>query len=369
MPVNDDQPLLIDTQSGLNTLCDKLASATQLYCDTEFVRTQTYWPTLCLVQIAGNGTSGCVDVLADIDTDDFRALVNNRPEPLILHAAKQDLEAWFATWGNLPGSVFDIQVGAGLLGFQPQIGYANLVNEITGVMLNKDQTRTDWSRRPLTQAQIQYATDDVTYLPALYEEITERLKEKDRLDWAIADSAALVDQNLYDTKPEEAWQRLTGIPYLPLPIQARARALACWRESRSKSANRPRQWILSDKALMELAHINPQHEKELDQIGDMPPSVKRKQGKHLLEIIEQSNADLTAGNLELQQKPVPAPPDKAQVRQLSAIVKATGEELGIAPELLATRKDIARILHGKVDGRPLQGWRKAIIGDKLVAAC
>jgi len=367
MPVKDSQPRLIETQEDLDALCAALAAGNQIGCDTEFMRTQTYWPQLCLVQIATETTTGCIDVLAAIDTTGFRRIMLAHPEPLILHAAKQDLEAWFATWQELPTAVFDIQIAAGLLGFQPQIGYGNFVRELLDVTLDKDQTRTDWSRRPLTDSQLRYATDDVAYLHDVHDIVCSRLKECGRYDWASADSAALVNRSLYDAPPEDAWQRLSGIPYLPVDVQGRARALTAWRETRAKQANRPRQWILADKALMQIAHADPDHVDQLRDIDELPPAVIRKQGPNIVQTLQQTNHDVAKGLLDLTQKPLPVPPDKKHVQQLSGIVRDTANELGIAPELLATRRDITGILAGHEDARPLSGWRRAVIGDKLLA--
>ncbi len=369
MPVNDSQPWLIDTQKDLDALCTALTAAGHIGCDTEFVRTQTYWPGLCLVQVATEAKAGCVDVLAPIDTKEFRRIMLAHQEPVILHAAKQDLEAWFAMWQELPSAVFDIQIAAGLLGFQPQIGYGNLVKDLLDISLDKDQTRTDWSRRPLTDAQIQYATDDVVYLHDIHDIVRTRLKECGRYEWALADSAALVNVSLYDSPPEDAWQRLSSVPYLPVEVQARARSLATWRETRAKQADRPRQWILADKALLQIAHTNPGQTDELRDIAELPPAVLRKQGQNIVRTIQSTNDDLAAGRLDLTQQPVPVPPDKKQVQQLSSIVRDTAGKLGIAPEILATRRDIIGILSNRDDVRVLQGWRRAIIGDKLLAAC
>ena len=369
MPVNDDQPRLIDTQKDLDDLCATISTARHIGCDTEFVRTQTYWPQLCLVQIATETESACIDVLAAIDTSEFRRLMLAHPEPLVLHAVKQDLEAWFATWQELPTAVFDIQIAAGLLGFQPQIGYGNLVRELLDITLDKDQTRTDWSRRPLTSAQIHYAADDVKYLQQMHDIMRTRLGECGRYDWAVADSADLVEPSLYDTPPQDAWQRLSGIPYLPVAVQARARALAVWREARAKRANRPRQWILADKALMQIAHSDPQRNGDLLEIAELPSGLVRKQGGNILRTVQQANDDLANGLEDLTQKPVPVPPDKKKIQKLSAIVRETAQELNIAPELLATRRDIMGIVNGHEDSRALKGWRKEVIGDRLLAGC
>ncbi len=368
MPVNDGQPRLINTQNEMDALCGEFAGAGQIGCDTEFMRTQTYWPQLCLVQVATRAQTACIDVLAPIDTSEFRQILRANPEPLILHAAKQDLEAWYATWQELPTAVFDIQIAAGLLGFQPQIGYGNLVKELLDVQLDKDQTRTDWSRRPLTEAQIHYATDDVAYLHEIYDLVCTRLTDADRYEWALADSATIVDTSLYDAPPEDAWQRLSSIPYQPVDVQARARALTAWRETRAKQADRPRQWILGDKALLKIAHANPERVEDLQNIHELQPSVARKQGQNILQTVQRANDDVANGSLDLTQNPTPLPPDKKQVQKLSGIVRDTAQELNIAPETLTTRRDIINILNGRDNARPLAGWRRDVIGTRLLAA-
>lgn len=361
---------LIDSQPQLDELCDNLADTDghPIACDTEFVRTQTYWPRLCVVQLAYAGRLAAVDLLADVDTSRLREQLLQRPDVEIFHAAKQDLEAFYSVYERLPQSIFDTQIAAGLLGLQPQIGYAGLVRELLGVELPKDQTRTDWSRRPLTGAQIEYALEDVAHLHELYDIVRERLAALGRLEWAVEDSRLLLDTSLYWVPANEAWQRLSGVPYLPPAIQARARKLAGWREDRARRIDRPRQWVLADKALLAIAHANPSGPGDLSRVDGIPPAIARKQGKAIVGVVSDANGDLDAGRLELRQKAVPVAPDKGLVKQLSGVVRSAADALGIAPEILATRKDISGILTGREDLRVLTGWRREVIGDRLLAA-
>jgi len=361
---------LIDSQPQLDVLCDNLTdiAGDSLAFDTEFVRTQTYWPQLCLIQIAFDGRQIAVDVLAEMDTSRLRQQLLDQPLVEIFHAAKQDLEALYAVYGQLPRTIFDTQIAAGLLSFQPQIGYAGLARELLGIEVAKDQTRTDWSRRPLTDAQLSYALDDVLHLHEIYAIVSQKLTELGRLEWALEDSALLLDPGLYCVPAVDAWRRLPGIPYLPPPTQARARCLAAWREERAKRLDRPRQWVLADKALMAIAHANPLAPDKLSGIEGIPPAVARKQGKAIVDVIRGANADIDAGELELEQRPVPVAPDKGRVKQLSAIVRSMADEFGIAPEILATRKDIIGILNGQDDVRVLSGWRRSVIGERLLEA-
>jgi len=363
-------PELIDSQPQLDVLCDNLAdiAGDSIACDTEFVRTQTYWPRLCVIQLAVDGKHAAVDLLADLDTTALRVQLLERPDTEIFHAAKQDLEALYSVYEQLPRSIFDTQIAAGLLGLHAQIGYAGLVSELLGIELPKDQTRTDWSRRPLTEAQITYALEDVAHLHELFDILGDRLRAADRFDWALEDSALLIDPSLYYVPEDAAWRRLSSIPYLPVPVQARARRLAGWREGRARSADRPRQWILADKSLLAIAHANPGHASELSKIDGLPPAIARRQGKTIIDVIRMANADVEGGTLELRQEPVPIAPDKNRVKQLAGIVRNTAEGLGIAPEILATRKDIAGVLNGRENLRVLTGWRRAVVGERLLEA-
>jgi len=361
-------PHLVDSQSQLDELCDNLAdiAGDPIACDTEFVRTQTYWPQLCVIQLAVDGRHAAVDLLADLDTTALREQLLKRTEVEIFHAAKQDLEALYSIYEELPQSIFDTQVAAGLLGFHAQIGYASLVRDLLGIELPKDQTRTDWSRRPLTEAQITYALEDVAHLHELYDILGDRLRTAGRYDWALEDSALLIDPSLYYVPSDTAWQRLSSVPYLPVPVQARARRLAGWREDRARNTNRPRQWILADKTLLAIAHANPSHASELSGVDGLPPAIARRQGNTIIDVIRAANAD--GGELELRQAPVPIAPDKNRMKQLAGIVRAAAEALDIAPEVLATRKDMAGVLNGREDLRVLTGWRRAVVGERLLEA-
>lgn len=361
---------MIDSQPQLDELCDRLASmsADAIACDTEFVRTQTYRPHLCVVQLCMDEVQSGIDLLAGLDTSRLIEQLMTGPQTKIFHAAKQDFEAFYCVYGRLPNRIFDTQIAAGLLGFQPQIGYASLVKELFGIDLPKDQTRTDWSKRPLTDAQIKYALDDVAHLNEVFAILGDRLEAAGRTEWVRQDCASLLDTSLYFIAADDAWRRLPGIPRLPVQIQARARSLAGWREDRAREFDRPRQWILSDKALLAIAYADPVAPGELRGLEDLSRSVIRKRGQELCALLQATNADLAAGRLELRQAPVPAPPDKKLVKHLSGIVRSTADELGMAPEILATRKDVAGILNGCDAVRALSGWRRGVIGEALLTA-
>jgi ribonuclease D len=366
MPAFANQTRLIDDQSQLDDFCDRLSGQPTMALDTEFVRTETYYPQLCLIQIAIESHLVCVDVLANIDTEVLRGLLQNESTFKIFHAAKQDLEACYSTYGHLIGPIIDTQIAAGFLGYPAQAGYATLVKEIIGVTLDKDQTRTDWSRRPLTAAQIKYAGDDVRYLGELHTRLQKDLLTADRYDWALEDSARLVDIEHYVARPEDAWQRLPSVNFLTPPVQARAHQLATWREMRAQQVNRPRQWVVADKSLVAIANADPADERRLSALPDIPPSVVRKQGQSLLKELEVANEDFSSGRKKFTQASKSDAPNPKVLKRLSTIVNAKAVELGIAPEILGTRRDLAALVRGDRSIRLLTGWRLGIIGDKLL---
>ena len=370
MSVTTEPARMIDSQPQLDELCDRIASMSDnaIACDTEFVRTQTYRPHLCVVQLGVDGRQSAIDLVAELDTSRLIEQLMTGPQTKIFHAAKQDFEAFFSVYGVLPNTVFDTQIAAGLLGFQPQIGYAGICKELLGIDVPKDQTRTDWSRRPLTDAQIKYALDDVAHLNKIFSIVSDRLESAGRTEWAREDCAALLDTSLYFLPAENAWHRLASIPFLPVDVQARARQLAGWREDRAREFNRPRQWIISDKALLGIAHANPAAAGDMSGLEDLPASTVKKRGAEICALLATTNADYVAGRLALRQEPVPIPPDKKLVKHLSGIVRGVAESLTMAPEILATRKDLTGILNGREDLRALRGWRREVIGEILLAA-
>lgn len=366
MPASSDQTRLIDSQAQLDEVCEQLAAKNIIALDTEFMRTDTYYPKLCLIQLATDSRPACIDVLANLDTGRILECLVNSQRLKIFHAAKQDLEAFQLTFGQLPEPIFDTQIAAGLLGYQAQIGYANLVMELIGVRLEKGQTRTDWSRRPLTKAQLKYAGDDVLHLAELHARLRAELEAAGRYDWALEDSAELIDPPLYVARPEDAWRRMPSIPSLPIPIQARARRLMAWREARAQHIDRPRGWVLTDKALLAIAAADPRDETALKNLPDLPPAVIRKQGKVIFQELRQANGDVEGGRVDFRQVIKPGPPDAKALKNLSDVVGGKARELNISAELLTTKRDLTALLRGDRDIKVLRGWRLEVIGEPLL---
>jgi ribonuclease D len=360
---------LIQDPGELEAAVFRLRGADRLAIDTEFMRERTYHPQLCLVQIGSESDCFLVDPLAGINLAPLHALLADRSKLKILHAARQDLEVLLLSGGAVPGPLFDTQVAAAFLGFAPQVGYADLVARQLGHSIDKGQTRTDWSRRPLTPAQLAYAADDVKHLLTLHTELQAALVAKGRAGWVADEIAAYENPALYRTDPALAWKRLKGLNRLRAAEQSAARALAEWRERRAIESDKPRGWILADEALYGLAMREPQSVEALESVPSLPPGVLRKRGDELLELLRTARADLSAVPLMAPKKPEPE--QMALAAKLLQVVRDVATELELGAEVLATRKDVEAIAFGSVaiDESPLsQGWRGDVLGTRLRAA-
>lgn len=365
MPTLNKLPLLIQRQPDLDQVCTEIAKHQQIAIDTEFVRTNTYTPHLGLIQLTAGNLTACVDPLADMDMNQLWELLFDPERTNILHSGKQDMEVMWFEEGAIIRNLIDTQICAGLLGYPAQIGYAGLAADLLNIEISKDQTRTDWSQRPLTEAQLKYAAEDVVHLPKMHRMLEERLREQNRYEWAIEDSAELCQISLYKPEPADAWQRVKSIPFMPPAQQARARALATWRETRAFASNKPRQWIMGDKALLQLAIENPANEKALDRLGELPPSLARNQGQKLISILSAANDAFAKGDMGLQQQVFDIDREKILGKKLAKLISAKAEELGIAAEILASKRDISALLRDSANARALKGWRYEAIGKEL----
>jgi ribonuclease D len=362
--------MIIDTQSALADLIGAIASSEWIALDTEFMRERTYRAELCLVQIAtspavGTAIATCVDPLALETIAPLAAPLASAKSRKVMHAARQDLEVLLPTVG-LVGPVFDTQIAAGLAGFAPQIGYGELVRRLLDVELAKAHTRADWSRRPLSAEQIEYALDDVRHLIPLADLLSERLDRAGRGHWLEEDLRSLGDAATLAVQPVDAWRRLRGLSGLDTGRMRLLKSLAAWREQRASDRNRPRGWILDDIVLREIVARVPRTAEELARIPEMPEGVMRHCGDELLALIKAADVPNPPPPLPRREKPDPAL--TTAVKRMSEVVTRLAGELELAPELLATRRDLEQIAQGGSDAAPLQGWRKAVVGDALASA-
>lgn len=343
------------------TVGERLSQQERIGIDTEFMRESTYFPQLCLIQVAIDEQLVCIDPLDSESPGGFWDALH--APAWVLHSGRQDLEVMSQVAGQLPNRVFDTQIAAALLGYAPQLGYANLVADLFDVQLAKSQTRADWSRRPLSPAALEYAAEDVEHLLPAADALTDRLRAAGRLDWALADCADLLDPALYRVDPQNAVDRIKGALSLSGHARRAAVALADWREQKALATNRPRQWILRDAVLLEIAASAPSSQSDIAAIRDLPASTARRHAGEFLAIIE------SARTSQDSYRP-PGRPDEKQKAAMKAMQKkiaSCAKELDIAAEVIAPRRELAAALHGDFTGRVFRGWRRELIGDDLQA--
>ena len=333
--------------------------------DTEFLREKTYKPRLCLIQVATDTELACIDPLAMDDIDIFLDLLFDRSIIKVFHAAGQDLEIFYWMRGDVPGPVFDTQIAAPLLGHHEQIGYGNLIREVLGTDLAKSHSRADWTRRPLPEAQLRYAADDVVYLAELYPQMLESLTRLGRMDWLSEDFLALENPALYDKDVSKVWQRVKGIQKFKGATLAAIQKIAAWREKTARESDLPRNWLLKDEIMIDLARQRPDSMQELTHIRGLGDSIIRRHGETLLELLRKSQTEEPQRLPPFSKKVRLSPSQDAIVDLLSTLTKLRGDELGIHPAVLASRKELEKLLTAPEDSTLCRGWRKALIGEQL----
>ena len=346
-------------------LASLIANVDRIGVDTEFMREKTYYAELCLLQVSTPTDIVCADPLGSRPgrerqmTEFWQAI--SAPE-WVVHSARQDIEVIYQTSGCMPHSIFDTQVAAALLGYQPQMGYGGLVNELFQVELDKSHTRANWSKRPLTDALLTYAAEDVQYLLPAYEELVARLRKRGRFEWAQQDSRDLLDKSLYEAEPSLAIHRLKGARNLYGRARAAATGLAAWREREAIRSDKPRQWIMRDQVLVDIAARGPETKAALAEIEGLPEKTIRRAGDSLLRIV----ADVTHDESGYQPPARPDERQKALLREMQRRVASCAEKIELAAELVAPKKELSAAILGPRDSRVFGGWRQQLIGNELL---
>jgi ribonuclease D len=357
----------INTPDQLANLCEQIKQEPWLALDTEFLREKTYYPKFCLLQIATPEWVACVDPIALPNLKDLFEEIYNPAIVKVFHSCRQDLEIFYQLTGKLPSPLFDTQVAAPLLGFQDNPGYAMLVSSLLSINLNKAHTRADWSKRPLTDAQIEYAADDVIYLCQIYQIMVQKLTELGRIDWLKHDFAELTNPALYAVAPEKAWLKIRGKNKLTGKQLSIIQTLGQWREKTAQSEDRPKSWLLRDEMLFDLAKLQPETIEDLANVRSINERTVNRYGKELCQLI----------NLAKNRAPLPLnekgrPTKKTQQQEaildiLTALVRIRAEENSLNPTILASRKDLEVLLFNDDDECPLlHGWRFTMAGKELV---
>ena len=355
----------IDSQEDLTEFVNNIRDCEWIVIDTEFIREKTYYPQLCLIQIAAKEHLACIDPIALDDLSELYAIFNDADVTKIFHAAQQDLEILYFGSGQVPSPIFDTQPAASILGIGEQIGYAGLVEKVLGVSLAKAESRTDWSRRPLSKAQLDYAIDDVRYLQQLYPIITEKLKKGNRLDWPNRDFQRLTDPKTYQLNARTRWQKVKGLQHLKSQQLSILRELAAWREEEAAERNRPRRWIIGDEVLVDLARIQPGSVDAIAEIrGVSPDQAKRYATVWLAGMEAGRNAPKEDWPvMKRQQKPNPSIDALAELLML--VIRMEAEKQGITASAIASKKQVVSMLQD--DRETLSDdWRGGLVNDVMM---
>ncbi|MBS0523694.1 MAG: ribonuclease D [Proteobacteria bacterium] len=359
---------LITTTDELATFCKSLARAEFVAVDTEFMRERTYWPKLCLAQVAGPEEAAAIDALAEgMDLSPLDELMGNPNVLKVFHAARQDLEIFYLRMSKVPGPLFDTQVAAMVCGHGEAASYESLATKLAKARIDKSSRFTDWSRRPLSERQITYAISDVTHLRVVYEHLRKQLERTGRLSWITEEMAVLNDPGTYRADPEQAWRRLKPRGASPRLLGTLKEA-AAWRERTAQRIDIPRQRLLRDEQLLEIASHAPKTVEELALTRGLGRGFAEGwQGREILEAIEKARK-LPDSQLPTRDRPpeqLRAP--GAVVDMLRTLLRLKAEQAGVAARLVASADEIDRLAAGKRDVHVLHGWRNEIFGKDAIA--
>ena len=360
--------LMITKTDDLARLCTELADEPWITIDTEFIRDRTYWPRLCLVQVAGAKTAACIDPMADgIDLGPLYRLLADESVIKVFHAARQDVEIFLKEGGAIPKPMFDTQIAAMVCGYGDQVGYEALVKKIARKSVDKSSRFTDWARRPLTDKQLDYAVSDVTHLRVIYEELSAHLDRTGRRGWIDDEMAVLTNPSTYTVEPMEAWQRIKSRNPKPRFL-ALLRELAAWRELEAQRRDVPRNRIMKDDGLLEIAAQRPKDVKELSNCRSVPQGfASSRAGTDILEAV-QRGVDLPQDQCPQAPERQEMPPEAGPVAEiLKVLLKLRAQETGVAQRLIASTPDIELLAaDDNADIAAMKGWRREVFGAEAL---
>jgi ribonuclease D len=362
-------PSLIVTTEALKALCDRLGREEFVTVDTEFMRERTYWPELCVVQVAGDQEVAVIDAQSpDLDLAPLGTLLANEAVMKVFHAARQDIEIFVLKFGDVPQPLFDTQIAAMVAGFGEQVGYDAIVAALAGGSIDKAHRFSDWSARPLSASQIEYAAADVTWLREVYLRLHERLKRDVRLDWVAEEMADLADASKYRPDPDLVWERLRprsgNRRYLGM-----VRAVAAWREREAQRVNIPRQRLLRDEGVLEIAATVPDSAEALARArGISRGFAEGRTGASLLAAIAEAKVLPEEALPEAPRTRDGARPSPALVSLLKVLLAAKAEDHHVAARLVASSDDIDKLAAEDAPDVPaLHGWRREVFGEDALA--
>ena len=360
---------VITSTEELKALCERLSKSDYVTVDTEFLRDKTYYSKLCLIQIADDNEYHAIDTLAGgLDLNPFYDLMKNEKVLKVFHAAKQDIEIFVNMAGVVPKPLFDSQIAAMVCGYGDSIGYEKLVLALCNQQLDKSTRFTDWSRRPLTERQIDYALGDVTHLRVIYKKLQKQLEDSDRISWLDEDIAEMLDKESYIIKPENAWKRVK-IRNSNRRFNAIIHKLAQWREEQAQLRNIPRNRVMRDEVLLELSAVRPSHTNALTSVRGLGANFAASKGgtsviKTIKEVMVLSDDELPV----ISRRRAPSHNTDPIVELLKVLLKLVCKSENVAPKLLANAEDLERIAENDdADVKALHGWRYDLFGKNALA--
>ena len=356
--------MMITTTEELTEICNRFAQLPFITLDTEFIREKTYWPVVCLIQIASREEAYCIDPLADgLDMTPLFDLLQNQHVVKVFHAARQDIEIFYHLTGKVPAPLFDTQVAAMVCGFGESVSYQQLVQDLTRTAIDKSMRYTDWSKRPLTDKQVSYALHDVTHLVNVYERLNDMLAQNGRADWLVEEMAVLTNSQTYDVSDDLAWMKMKC--HLTNQEQMRVFAAVCaWRERVAKQKNKPRRHIMKDDTIQELAIAHPTTQEQMDLMRSLSHGFSKSTvGVELLEVISKAMADKTPVVLEAPAKRKTLSNSQKNLGELMRLLLAVVcDNLGVAPRIVAGPEDIVDAVIGSEKAKVFTGWRYDVFG-------
>ncbi|HAU20116.1 MAG TPA: ribonuclease D [Gammaproteobacteria bacterium] len=341
---------MIQTQAQLRDFLQTIQGETELAIDTEFKRVSTYYPVLCLVQIATKSATDCIDVLALDDLEPLFDKLYQNDCVWIVHSARQDIEAMHCLSRRLPQQLFDTQIAVSLLNHPIQVSYQALTENLQNVYLEKAYTRLDWTTRPLPEAAIEYALDDVRYLIKNYHQLKAQLQAENKLDWIVEEAQDLLNIDLYLPPIDQAWQRVKGLSRINKNAHVLAAQLAAWREHRAQANNKPRKWILADDAL--IAHA----------LGK--EKLSNKAQKSFDDFLTQ-HTDIQNIKISINKNKPPTKTEKSQKVVLQKLIQEKANQYNLAIEVMASSKSLLKYIRGDRSVMFCQGWRYHLLQEEL----
>ena len=337
---------MINTQQQLQNFLNTISGDSILAIDTEFKRINTYYPELCLVQIATNNFVECIDILAIRDLKPLFEKLYNIDSKWVVHSARQDIEALFILSNRIPFSIFDTQIAASLLNFPLQVSYQSLTHELQNIYLEKKHTRFDWTSRPLPKDVLEYALDDVRYLLPNYRILKEKLDSENKTQWLDEETSLLLDQKLYEPNIEQICKKTKGLSKIDSRSQKQAIKLVYWRESIAQKENKPRKWIMSDEKLLDYACGK----------NNLSVSSKKLFDKFTAQNLKKSTFSKTFH----PQKPL-SNDEKLKKKELQNLINELALKYNLPPELICSGKSLVKFIRGDSESPLKKGWRSKIL--------